>query len=123
MTWKEIHRHLSENKFLVYSPGQHKGECTEPYIVLRDNGVMRRQSLEVAEYEVLLYYPIDHYSEFSGYIGQVKEAMNKLYPALKLTDDEQPHYPDEDVRAYMTSLIYRNTRISKVNRITRKDGR
>ena len=122
MTWKDIYRHLKQENFEVYSPGQHEGECKDPYLVLRDNGVSRRQSIEVPEYEVLLYYPMDHYSEFSGYIGMVKESMNKLYPALRLVDDEQPHYPDNEKRAYMTSLVYRNTRTSKINRIIRKDG-
>lgn len=117
MIWKDIYRHLKQEGFDVYSLGQHEGECKNPYLVLRDNGVTRRQSIEVPEYEVLLYYPMDHYSEFSGYISGVKTAMNKLFPSLKLVEDEQPHYPDSEKRAYMTSLIYRNSRISKVNRI------
>lgn len=117
MKWKDIYRHLAGGGFAVYSLGQHTGECAEPYIVLRDNGVTRRQSIEVPEYELLLYYPMDRYSEFSDYIGNVKLSMNRLYPALRLIDDEQPHYPDNEKKAYMTSLIYRNSRISKVNRI------
>ena len=43
--------------------------------------------------------------------------MNKLYPQVKLADDEQPHYPDDDVKAYSTSLIYRTETISAINRI------
>lgn len=117
MKWKDIHKHLSGGGFSVYSLGQHEGECTEPYIVLRDNGVTRRQSIEVPEYELLLYYPMNRYSEFSDYIDNVKITMNRLYPSLRLVEDEQPHYPDSEKRAYMTSLIYRNSRISKVNRI------
>lgn len=123
MKWKDIYRHLIAGGFSVYSLGQHEGECKYPYIVLRDNGVTRRQSIEVPEYELLLYYPMDHYSGFSDYIDSVKMSMNKLYPALRLVEDEQPHYPDSEKRAHMTSLIYRNSRVSKVNRITGKDGK
>lgn len=117
MGWKDIFEHLTWNGFDTYSLGQHEGECAEPYLVLRSNGVPRQKSIEAAEYEILLYYPMDHYSEFEGYIAKVKEAMNRLYPGVKLVDDEQPHYPDDDKKAYMTSLIYRNVRISKVNRV------
>lgn len=117
MTWSDIYMHLKAEGFAVYSLGQHKGKCTDPYLVLRDNGVSRRKSIEVPEYEILLYYPMDRYSGFSGYVETVKNSMNRLYPALKLTEDEQPHYLDDEKMAYMTSLIYQNSRISKVNRI------
>lgn len=117
MTWKSIYKHLKGGGFSVYSLGQHKGVCEDPYLVLRDNGVRRNQSIEVPEYEILLYYPMDKYSEFSEYIESVKLSMNELFPALRLVDDEQPHYPDDEKKAYMTSLIYRNSRVSKVNRI------
>lgn len=116
MSWKDIFEHLTDNGFHTYSIGQYEGECKEPYLVLRSNGVQRQRSIEAPEYEVLLYYPMDHYSEFEGYIADVKEAMNGLYPGVKLVDDEQPHYPDDDKKAYMTSLIYRNSRVSKINR-------
>jgi len=43
--------------------------------------------------------------------------MNGLYPGVKLIEDQQPHYPDDDVKAYMTGLIYRVPKISRVNRI------
>lgn len=117
MMWKDIYRHLTTAGFEVYSLGQHEGECKNPYLVLRDNGVTRSQSIETPEFEVLLYYPMGRYSGFSDYIRRVKGSMNELYPALKLADDEAPHYPDNDKRAYMTSLIYRGSRISRVNRI------
>ena len=117
MSWKDIYRHLSDNGFDIYSLGQHKGICHDPYLVLRNNGTAREHSVEQPEYEILLYYPVDEYSGFEEYIESVKEAMNDLYPGVKLVDDAQPHYPDDEVKAYMTSLIYRNVRVSKVNRL------
>ena len=117
MVWAGIFRHLKDHGFEVYPLGKHKGECRSPYLVLRDNGIMRNRSIEVAECEVLLYYPEDRYSEFAEYIGSVKLVMNLLFPALRLVEDEQPHYQDTEVKAYTTGLIYRNSRISKVNRI------
>ena len=117
MNWETICLHLKKNGFEVYSLGQHQGKCLTPYLVLRDNGKTRRLGIEKTEFEVLLYYPADHYSEFSGYIDRVKCAMNELYPCLILKEDEQPHYLDAQVDGYMTSLIYQGTKVSKVNRI------
>lgn len=117
MTWGKIYLHLKEYGVDVYSLGQHEGMCISPYLVLRDNGKIRKKSVEVTEFELLLYYPTAQYSEFSAYIDRIKEVMNVLYPALTLIDDEQPHYLDDQVGAYMTSLIYRGAKVSKVNRI------
>lgn len=115
--WKEIFQHLEQGGFDVFPLGQHKGKCESPYLVLRNNGAGHIRSIEAQEYEVLIYYPFEHYSSFEGYIGKVKDRMNELYPMVKLVDDQQPHYPDDDVQAYMTSLIYRVPRISKANRM------
>lgn len=115
--WKEIYRHLEQCGFEIFSLGQHRGICETPYLVLRNNGAGHIRSVEAYEYEVLIYYPFEHYSEFEAYIEKVKDSMNGLYPMVKLVDDQQPHYPDDDVKAYMTSLVYRVPRISKVNRI------
>ena len=121
MNWKTIFMHLSANGYQVYSLGQHQGTCAEPYIVLRNNGSSIQYSTEIQEYEILLYYPINRYSEFEEYIDRVKACMNALYPHVKLVDDQQPHYPDDDVKAYMTSLVYQVEKVTKVNRFARKE--
>lgn len=117
MDWKSIQRHLVGQGFESYALGQHKGECKEPYIVLRNNGSMLGISAEQALYELLLYYPANRYSQFEEYIEKVKAAMNLLYPALKLVEPESTHYLDPDVQGYMTSLTYGVIKKSTINRI------
>lgn len=117
MNWKNIFKHLKDSGFDVYSIGQHEGDCNSAYIVLRNNGAQKFLSRIVQEYEILLYYPINSYSTFEQYIESVKGCMNKLYPTVKLIEDQQPHYPDADKKAYMTGIIYETQRISTVNRI------
>lgn len=121
MSWKEIYTHLVDSEYDTYPIGGHKGECRAPYIVLRDNGAVLRQSLTGREYELLLYYPIGRYVEFADYISSVKRTMNALFPRLRLADDEQPHYLDDDVKAYMTSLIYVCYQQHNINRLERID--
>lgn len=119
MNWKEIYMHLVNSGYDTYPIGGHKGTCTTPYIVLRDNGAVLRQSLTGREYELLLYYPMNRYAEFEDYILGVKHIMNGLFPRLRLIDDEQLHYLDDDVKAYMTSLIYQCYQQHNINRLER----
>ena len=117
MDWKQIYTHLKESGFDVYPLGQHKGECTKPYLVLRANGAYRGINAEQALYELLLYYPADFYYQFEDYISEVKRVMNELYPALKLIEPETIHYLDPDVNGFMTSLTYGVIKTPKINRI------
>lgn len=117
MNWQTIFRHLQEHGFDTYALGQHKGICTSPYIVLRNNGTTLAQGVEQVVYELLLYMPVERMSEFENFIGEVKQAMNRLYPALKLVSPEDIHYLDEDVQGYMTGLSYGVVKKSDINRL------
>ncbi|MEY8275095.1 hypothetical protein [Blautia marasmi] len=117
MTWQDIFLHLTDAGFNVYSMGQHEGKCTAPYIVLKSDISRIEHSVEGQWYKLLLYFPADRYSQFGGYIDTVKTRMNELYPVMKLVDDQQPHYLDDDVEAYTTGLYYLTARVSKINRL------
>lgn len=117
MNWKEIYQHLKNSEFDIYAPGQHEGICLAPYLVLKNNGAQVVMSRNIQEYEVLIYVPANKYSTFEELVASVKQCMNGLYPALKLVDDQQPHYPDTDIKAFMTSLVYQTQKIETVNRV------
>lgn len=119
MNYQDIYTHLKAAGFAVYSLGQHQGECVSPYIVLRNNGSTDALSMTGTEYELLLYYPVKQYSSFEDHIESVKQHMNRLFPALRLVDGPSAHYLDDDVKGYMTSLIYENFKLSKINQIER----
>lgn len=119
MNYKDIYTHLKAAGFDVYSFGQHEGECISPYLVLRNNGSTDALSMTGTEYELLLYCPVKQYSSFEDYIESVKRHMNGLFPAFRLVDGPSAHYLDDDVKGYMTSLIYETYKLSKINRIER----
>ena len=118
MDWQAIYEHLKQGGFDVYSLGQHRGECKKLYIVLRNNGCTRPGALELGLYELLLYYPLNWYSRFEGFIQNVETHMNKLFPAAKLVDGPSIHYLDESIQGYMTSLTYQCPRVTHLNEIT-----
>lgn len=109
--WKTIYRHLTGRGFSVYSPGQHQGECVEPYVVVRtaDSTPKLLFTSHTVVYDLLCYVPRDKYSTLEDYVMSVKQAMKSLYPAIIPTQYETASYYDDEVKAHMISIEYRNS--------------
>lgn len=107
--FKTIYKHLTANGFDCYSIGQHEGNCKKEYIVIKNNTPRSISgTLLEEEVELLLYYPLGNYSKVNNFIENVKETMK----GLPYTDNFVP-YPiivEDNKKAYMTILIYSNTR-------------
>lgn len=97
----------------MYSLGQHKGNCDSPYLVLRNNGSNLVYNVTDRQYEILIYYPYDRYSGMEEFVDSVKSSMAELLPTVSMVDDETPHYLDDDVKAYMASIIYRAPKVAR----------
>ena len=110
--WQRIYNHLKQDGFDVYSPGQHKGECITPYIVLKDDGVVSNgeYSSVIAYYDVLCYVPKDRFSTLEEYTASVQLSLKKLFPELKPTNDVTSSYLDTEVNGHMISMRYRSNR-------------
>ena len=104
----QIYRHLKDNGFDVYSIGQHKGICTNPYIVIKENGEseIAGTSLTNDIVELLIYYPIGTYSKLNEYKQSTLHTM-KLLKGIRRVIDPMPTIIDDDKKAYMTSFTYR----------------
>ena len=111
--FKEIYLHLKEQGFNVYSIGQHKGKCLEPYLVVSETGDMdiTGSGLMHKTVEVLIYYPVGKYSGVSAYIDSVKKAMQGL--KLRRVITSNPTIIDDDKQAYMTFLSYTRIKIKE----------
>jgi hypothetical protein len=117
--WQDIFLHLKENDLEVRSPGMStdirspgtgKGECVSPYIVLKNDGSTRRAgiSTNVDLYSVMCYVPKQSYSELEVLVQKVKAVMKKLEPMILPYGSETPSYYDDDVKAHMISIEYKN---------------
>ena len=73
----QIYKHLKNNGFDVYSIGQHEGICTNPYIVVKENGESEivGTSLTNDTVELLIYYPVGRYSELSSYKKRILNTI------------------------------------------------
>ena len=108
--WKDIYEKLSEHGFEVYSPGRKTGECTSPYIVVKDAG--RVVSTEISSsqdlYDIMCYVPKDNYSTLEGFVDSVEAALDELFPMLRSMHFRTSSFYDDSVKAHMVSTQFVN---------------
>lgn len=108
--WQDIFLHLKSEGFDVYSPGIKVGECTSEYLVVKNSGSSRHPnfSTDVDLYSVLCYVPKERYSSLEPLVQRVKAAMKKLEPMIKPNGTQSPSYYDDEYKAHMVSIDYKN---------------
>lgn len=110
--WKRIYRQLRAQGLDVYSPGEHKGDCVSPYVVVKTLGSNRIQNFTSVsqEYDILMYVPKHQYSTLEEFVESVKMAMKPLEPAILPMYSQTPPFYDDTVKGHMVSMQYRNSR-------------
>lgn len=110
--WGDINRHLKSKGYDVYSPGQHEGECTKRYIVLKMSSMTRINTISSGRflYDLMLYIPKNEYSQFEDFVVGVEQAMKDLEPMIMPMHYRTPSYYDDLVKGHMISIQYRNNR-------------
>ena len=110
----EIYKHLKNNGFDVYSIGQHKGICSSPYLVIKENGTNEiiGTSLSNEMVEIILYYPLGAYSELNQYKQSALYCM-KLLKGVRRIIEGSPTIIDDDKKAYTTSFYYQKIRMKE----------
>ncbi len=108
--WQDIFLHLQNKGFEVYSPGIKVGECSSPYVVVKNDGSSRHDSFStnVDLYALMCYVPKNNYSYLEVYVSQVKSAMKEIEPMIKPTGQQTPSYYDDTYKAHMISIGYKN---------------
>lgn len=110
--WGDIYEHLQSKGFAVYAPGQHKGNCTSKYIVVKVSSKSRITGLSSARqlYDLMLYVPTNEYSQLEPFVNEVEEAMKELVPMIMPIHYQSSSYYDDGIKGHMTSIQYRNNR-------------
>ena len=107
-----MYRHLStfltENKIKNHSIGQHQGKCTEPFVIISDEGEngITGYSITYREIDLILLYPMGKYSQLEDYIEKVKDVMEG-YKRGKWTRRMSDVIIDQEKEAYVVALTYR----------------
>ena len=108
--WQDIFNHLQTAGFDVYPPGIKLGECTDEYIVVKNDGSTRHStySTDVDMYAVMCYVPKTQYSKLEPLVQRVKKAMKGLEPLIVPYGSQTPSYYDDGLKAHMISIEYVN---------------
>lgn len=110
MIWELIYKHLETAGLKVFSPGQHKGVCTEKYVVVKDTGSSRMTTIstDLYTYDIMCYVPQEHFSQLEPFVAEVKAIMKTLYPTVKATGLQTAAFLDDTNQAHMVSIQYTN---------------
>lgn len=111
--YKDILISLSNAGFDVYTPGTYKGECKKPYIVVLNAGTDEIYGISSTQtiYEILLYVPIKNRTSLDEFADNVKNVMRRdLWPMILPVNSELADYVDDEKKAHMRVLQYKNYR-------------
>lgn len=91
----------------VYPPGKHTGLCTEPYVVVKEKGLIPTVGNKLGNnlIDIILFVPIGSYPVMKTYRAAVVATL-KTVSGLRKTGFETPQIPDNDVEAYTMSVEY-----------------
>lgn len=106
--YRHLSRFLTDNKIKNYSIGQHQGKCTEPFVIISDEGErgISGYSLNYREIDLIILYPLGRYSQLEDYIELVKSTMEG-YKRGKWTREMSDIIIEQSKEAYMVALTYR----------------
>ncbi len=108
--WQDIYLYLKNNDIDVYSPGQHQGDCLSNYVVIKEGTSIQLQtfSSSIDEYILMCYVPYSKYSELKPFVDKIIELMKGMQPMIMPLYQRDIPFFDEDVKANMVSIHYRN---------------
>lgn len=106
--WKDIYVCLKKHGFDVYSPGQKEGECTKPYIVVKNDGGYNHINVSSfrEQYSIIVCVPQKEYSKLEPLVTLVREAMKELYPMIKSYGQLQPSFYDDILKLHQQAIEY-----------------
>lgn len=104
---EKIRKALEAAGIDTYAPGQHKGDCIEPFVIIKNDGqseiigtASKRNTIDI-----IIYAPIAWYSKVDIFVADVQAALKQVR-GLCDTYYQSPVLPDDDKNAYTTSLRY-----------------
>ena len=105
---QEIYNHLKNKNLNPYFPGQHRGECEEPFVIVMEGTQMPSiQSNRIGQQvmDFIVFVPVNSYIAVGPYVKKIRAALKEL-TYLRKTGLETPVITDDDKKAYTTSIQY-----------------
>lgn len=108
--WQDIYKKLKDRGIDVYSPGTKTGECTSPYVVVKDAGRVGSSTISSSQdlYDLMCYVPAKNYSTLESFVDRVEQVMDELFPMIRPMHFRTPSFYDDSVKGHMISTQYVN---------------
>lgn len=109
--WQDIHSHLKSKGYDIYAPGTKNGECTEPYLVVKNDGGYKHVNFSTNRdmYAIMCYVPKGQYSKLEPLVMKVKKDMKELEPMILPYEGQMlPSYYDDTYKAHYITIEYEN---------------
>lgn len=108
--WENIFTHLESCGYVVYPPATKRGDCTKPYLVVKQTGQSQAPTISsrIALFDILVYIPQNQYSTIDSFVEGVENAMKELWPKIRPIQFRTPPFLDDSNKAWMVSLQYQN---------------
>lgn len=108
--WQDLYLHLKNKGYDVYAPAQKVGECTEPYLVVKNDGSYQHVNFSTDRdmYVIYCYVPKLRYSELEPLVQRVKLDMRELYPMFQVYGQQLASFYDDEVKAHYITIEYEN---------------
>lgn len=110
--WEQVFEKLKQAGVEVYPPATKQGECRSNYVVVKKDGSTQVStfSSEFVYYQFLLYVPKNEYYRLDDFEEEVKGIVGtELFPMLLPVESNMSDYYDDEIKAHMRSLLYRNS--------------
>lgn len=109
---KRIYDQLKQDKFDVYFPGQHIGDCISAYVVIKPGISMQylSYSSNISYFDILCYIPKNKFSSYEKYLSDVEKSLSNLFPILRCSNLRTEPYFDDSINGWMVSTQYENYR-------------
>lgn len=108
--WQDLYVHLKNKGYDVYAPAQKVGECTAPYLVIKNDGSYQHVNFTTDRdmYAIYCYVPKLKYSELEPLVQRVKRDMRELYPMFQVYGQQLASFYDDEVKAHYITIEYEN---------------
>lgn len=107
--WERVFLLLKSKGVDVYSPGQRKGKCTSPYVVIKNTGTLGFEGsnqIGSQAIDVIIYYPSTNYSGTETFTNQIQDFLRELKQYIRPTGTITPVILDSSVEGYTQSIEY-----------------
>lgn len=107
--WERVFLCLKGKGVDVYSPGQHKGKCTSPYVVIKNTGALGFEGsnqIGSQTIDIIIYYPSTNYSGIEPFTNQIQDFLRELKQYIRPTGTITPVILDSSVEGYTQSIEY-----------------